>query len=766
MRSILYVLLFISSLNADQLRISSTQDWNAWSLPGDAMTVADGRMQPGFVRRDINAVADAAQFGGGIRGVGSNPTQARNLVDGDPNTYWSPDTTVGIENWWIEVDLGRVVSANRIELHFASAGAPLEFFKILTSDGEPFFNNANSVIPGTLRYNKSTSYSFNQERVITIEFEKKPLQYIRIETDRAQADLDIRLAELRVASIGDNVSLGVWERGGGVKIISEVGSTFGRELVESIGISNTLVDGDITTYWGTAHRGGSGAQPEQQFGQFELDLGALYWIDKVRMLGDGSGIAPGRGAGYHRGGTFNYLWYQFYVSDGSRSVDGSLRWDLMGELPSDPRNLQGIVHFEENFPLRKVRHVRLFFPMSDGIQAFNGRIGTTAEWQVFGVGHPAEAVATSPIYDLGSIQHITALHWDAEEPAGSRLEIRSRTGNELEEQYRFFDKNGKQVTQTRYDKLIPSFRGVVDTLRTTGPGWSTWSRPYSTAGQLFLSPAPRRYVQLELRFISEDPQASARLDEIAIEYNQPLAQSTRAEIFPFQALPGETSDFTYYLQSDFSPTSRGFDQIQLSSSAGLTFKSLRIDGETVDVQAETIDSGVLLTLAEPVRRTTQVEVDFQSTLYLNQTRFDAFLFNSELGQQVRQPVDPGNADERIDSEVVFVALPSDSRLFDHIELSSSVFTPNGDGIHDRLHILFDLLKVLDPRPVELTVFDLSGRRIATVSNERIAAGRIELEWDGRNEAGQLVAPGLYLINLRVFGDAFERAENRIISVAY
>ena len=133
---------------------------------------------------------------------------------------------------------------------------------------------------------------------------------------------------------------------------------------------------------------------------------------------------------------------------------------------------------------------------------------------------------------------------------------------------------------------------------------------------------------------------------------------------------------------------------------------------------------------------------------------------------MRQPVDPGNADERIDSEVVFVALPSDSRLFDHIELSSSVFTPNGDGIHDRLHILFDLLKVLDPRPVELTVFDLSGRRIATVSNERIAAGRIELEWDGRNEAGQLVAPGLYLINLRVFGDAFERAENRIISVAY
>ncbi|MFT5089309.1 MAG: hypothetical protein ACI8PG_003678 [Planctomycetota bacterium] len=766
MRPILYILLFVSTLAAEQLRISSSQDWNAWSLPGDAVSIEGGQLQPGFVRRDINAVEDALLFDGGIRDVGSNPQQAANFIDGDLSTYWSPDTTRGIDQWWIEVDLGRAVSANRIELHFADDGTPLEFFKILTSDGEPFFNNANSVIPGTLRYNKSTSYSFNQERIITIEFEKKPLQYIRIETDRSQANLDIRLSELRVNSIGDNISLGVWERGGGVKIVSEVGSTFGRELVESIGISNTLVDGDITTYWGTAHRGGSGAQPEQQFGQFELDLGALYWIDKVRMLGDGSGIAPGRGAGYHRGGTFNYLWYQFYVSDGSRSVDGSLRWDLMGELPSDPRNLQGIVHFEENFPLRKVRHVRLFFPMSDGVQAFNGRIGTTAEFQVFGLGHPAEAVATSPIYDLGSIQHITALHWDAEEPPGAHLEIRSRTGNELQEQYVFNDKNGKAVTQTRYDKLIPSFRGTVDTLRTTGPGWSTWSRPYNTTGEIFLSPAPRRFVQLELRFVSDDPQASALLDEINIEYNQPLAQSTRAEIFPFQALPGETSDFTYYLHSDFSPTSRGFDQIQLSSSAGLLFKALRINGETVEAQAEAIDSGVHLTLASPVRNSAQVEIDIQSTLYLNQTRFDGFLFNSELGQQVRQPVDQGDADDRIDSDVVFVALPSDDRLFNHIALSSPIFTPNDDGVHDQLQIFFDLLKVLEPRPVELTVFDLAGRRIATVSNERIAAGRIELVWDGRDETGSLVPPGMYLINLRVFGDAFERAENRLVSVAY
>ena len=147
---------------------------------------------------------------------------------------------------------------------------------------------------------------------------------------------------------------------------------------------------------------------------------------------------------------------------------------------------------------------------------------------------------------LQSVQHITALHWDVDAPPGARLEIRSRTGNALQETYVFYDKNGKEVTQKRYDKLIPSFRGAIDTLRTPGADWSTWSRPYDTSGQLFLSPAPRRYVQLELRFVSEKPLASAALNELRIEYNQPLAQTTRAEIFPPRSEPGQTGNFTYY----------------------------------------------------------------------------------------------------------------------------------------------------------------------------------------------------------------------------
>ncbi len=761
----LSTLILAVPLAGDQLRITSSSDWREWQLPGDAVDVDDGTLKPSFVRRDINAVTNARDFQkGGIRKVGSNPSDALNLIDGDYQTSWSPNPTDTIEDWWIEVDLGRVVSAHKIELHFAADSTPLEFFKILTSDGEPFFSNANSVLPGTLRYNKRWRYSFNAEYVLEIDYELNPLKNIRIEADLPTED--VRLTEIVVRSIGDNISLGIWDRGGSVEIISEATSTIGRTLVESTGISSTLVDGDITTYWGTVHRGGSGTQPEQQIGEFEIDLGALYWVDRVRMLGDDSGIAPGKGSGRHRAGVFNYLWYRFFTSDGSKAPDGSLNWELMGELPSNPRNLKDIRHFQELFPLRKVRHVRLIFPMSNGFEAFNGRVGTTAEWQIFGEGYPAEVKMRSPIYDLGSVQHVSAIDWTADTPVATLVEIRSRTGNLLDEQYIFQDKNGKQVTEKKYAKLIPSFKGAIDTIRTPGADWSNWSRAYETSGQVFLSPGPRRYVQLDARILSEAPYNAATFDDIILEFNNPLAQATAAEVFPNQAPPGKMSQFTYYLRSDIDASSRGFDQIQLTSTAGARFRAVRSASETLTATVEEIEHGFKIHLDTPVQRSTLVEIDFESTLYFNQTRFDAFLFNSGLSETVRQPVDSGDAETAISSNQVFVSLPNNQQLFSDLSLSSPVLTPNGDGISDHLQIEFDLLKVLSPRPVVIGVYDLSGRQIALISDAAATASRQRLAWDGRDTQGRTVAPGVYILRISVEGDALTRSESRLISVAY
>lgn len=751
-----------ASVQADQLRVSTDLDWSQWDLPGDALKLEGGTLKPTFVRRDLNAMSDAPKFGGGIRAVGTDEVHAFNLIDGDAATSWSPDPDDLLENWWIEVNLGRVVSARKIQLSFAEEGQPLEFFKVFTSDGEPFFNAARTNIPGTVRYNGLTRYSFNQERSIEIDFELKPLQYIRIQADRKSAD--VHLSELLVDSIGDNLSLGARQRGGDVEIINNLGHLSQRR--DSAENSTVIIDGDITTTWGLHFTGVADQTfPEERFGQFTVDLGAVFWVDRVRILGDATGINPGAGT-RSRDRAFNYLWYKLTGSDGSRSPDGSLLWTVLGERLPDKKNLKEVVRFEERFPLQKLRYFRLLFPMTDNLREVSGRIGTTAEIQIFGEGHPAEVLTRSPLYDLGNSMNISSIEWAADIPPASWLEIRTRTGNLLEEEYKFYDKDGKEVTQKRWEKLIPSFKGPIDTLRSPGADWSNWSRAYQVSGQTFLSPVPRRYVQLEVIFFSEDPFSAASLDELTLHFGPSLADSTQAEIFPAETVPGKRTHFTYFLRAVLTGSSQGFDQIMLTSEAEIDFKELRVEGEAVPVDIEEVEKGVKVTLDRPVRRSSLIEADFESTLFFNQTRFEAFLFNSRVDSTIRQQVDPGNASEEIESEGTSVSLPTDHPLIGNIALARSAFTPNGDGIGDRLHLGLNLFQVLTPRPLEVSIYDLSGRQVHLLSDRAITAGPVVLEWDGRDAAGQLLPPGLYILRIEIRGDAQTATDSRLIAVVY
>ena len=447
-------------------------------------------------------------------------------------------------------------------------------------------------------------------------------------------------------------------------------------------------------------------------------------------------------------------------SDGSLAPDGSLRWISLGELPESLRNRRDIVHFEERFPLTKLRYIQLLFGMTSGALS-----GTTAEFQVFGEGFPAALTALSPIFDLGGKKTISALDWRALVPPNTRLEIRSRTGNLLDEEYFFYDKNGKEVTARKYDKLIPSFRGRIDTVRTIGSDWSNWSPVYEVSGQGFLSPGPRQFAQIEVQLLSEDPFSAPALETLTLHFHPPLVQQTLAEIYPAEVEPGASQNFTYFLRTTATSANRGFDQILLSSSAAVRFRTLRINGEEASVQIEERDDGTLLVLDRTVRRSGLLEIDFESTLYLNQTRFDALLFNSSLEGQVQQ-VDAGDASEAVVSETVSVALPADPGLLDDLTISTQMLTPNGDGVGDQLALEFNLLKVLDPRTVRVAIFDLTGRRVHLLSEAEQVAGRVALEWDGRDHAGDLVAPGNYVLRVEISGDARTDQVSRIVSIAY
>ncbi len=762
-------------LGAQQLRYDSARDWSQWTLPlGAVDLLPEGTVAPTRIRKSSNAVTDLTRFGGGIRNAGSNLSSAENIIDGDLTSGWAPDPQDDPDQWFIEVNLGRAVSANSITLVFDTEAEPFELFDLLLSTGEPETDFIAAPIPGSLIYRVKERFKENERHRVTFEIDQiddTPIQYVRFEP--LLVTPGARLVEVEVEAIGDNIGLGLLERGGTIDININLANTESQPLGNAIG----LVDGDLYERWraGTASRG-----LDDILAHMILDLGAVYWIDQVRIIG-GVVVRSGFGGGittnhYISRRRWDFRFYEFMTSDGSIAPDGSRIYTkhFSGASPSSETS-KGLV--DQHFVLLPTRYVRIFWKFWDtscfslfapGENTAAGTIpgcaagGTTDEIQIFGEGYPQQVGFTSPLVDLGSGRNLNSVEWGGEIPPGTRVEIRTRTGNEVDEKYTFYDKNGKEVTESRYNKLIPSFRGAIDTSITPGGDWSPWSNIYSASGDPFQSPSPRRYMEMDVRLVSNSPDAAATLDYLAVNFTQPLARRAIGEITPQQAMPGEETEFTYYLRPE---DTIGFDRIAVESTSPARFIDVALNGTLLAAESDTTESGFIVHLPNRINRDELLELRFTSSVFLQSTRFDVFLQDSRQDAGVRQRVDPGDASALIESSTNVVSLPVSRALLANVQINAHAITPNGDDINDALRIDIDLVNVLEARPLSLHVYDLAGSAVYEHTLDGLA-GQQTLHWDGVNQHGARVAPGLYLLKINVRGDAGDESLQQLISVAY
>jgi len=59
----------------------------------------------------------------------------------------------------------------------------------------------------------------------------------------------------------------------------------------------------------------------------------------------------------------------------------------------------------------------------------------------------------------------------------------------------------------------------------------------------------------------------------------------------------------------------------------------------------------------------------------------------------------------------------------------------------------------DGASVEISVYDLAGRRMKTLASGFEAPGRHDVAWDGRDESGAHVRRGMYFIHIRIGAQA-------------
>ena len=758
-------ILYPHQTEADQIRFASRRDWQAWQLPGTVELSPQGVILPVKAQRDINATLNAQIFGGGIRHAGSNSRDAILVMDGDLATGWSPNPQDPAENWTVEVDLGRGVSARRIKLVFDPEGPAPELFALLLSTGEHAVDEVDNPIAGTVIYRTRERFKENTRHQITYELDQPfhtPIQYVRL--DLLTLAPGTRLLEVEVETLGDNMALGLLERGGDIEVVLDPLVT--QDLIP-LGNAKVLIDGDLFTKWFVRRT----IQAERDvFSHIILDLGATYFINKIKIIGGvvarpGGGITGGSGRVVDFFVTlrsFGFNFYEVLSSDGSLAPDGTLIWQkhYSGTASDQTKRVTGIATHE--FGLVPTRFIRVLWKSWEATNR-RGFRGFAEEFQVFGEGFPQNLEFSSHIIDLQNPKSLNALSWDADIPPGTRLEVRSRSGNEIESRLTYYDKNDKEVTERRYDKLIPSFKGRIDTLQVIGDDWSAWSKLYASSGQEFQSPSPRRFAQLQVRMVTDDPAAAVELNALEIAFNDPISQRAVSEIFPIQVVPGEEHEFQLFFRP-LSTKSNGFDRLFLEAPTNARFIGALLDGEPIEVATEPIESGFLVNFPRALGDDDLVELRFTARIFQQSTPFALFIQDSRSGDS-RQRVDSGDATDQVISSTNIVSLPVERDLLLNVVFNTTVLTPNGDGINDEITVLADVINILEPRLLRLRLYNLAGHLFAERS-QTVTAGTQRFAWDGRDQNNQRVAPGLYMLELYIEGDARQQRVQRAVAVFY
>ncbi|MBI2505011.1 MAG: hypothetical protein HYW07_17470 [Candidatus Latescibacteria bacterium] len=768
---ILLLLLGAGELAGEVLRIDQLSQWETWSFPRGAVELRqDGGLQLVRFGRSTDPMLDASSFEhktiqrglvrGGVR-VRSNPGAAALLADRDEGTWWQPDPAEGLDQGWIEVDLGRVVLLEQIRLVFPdTAGArPFRDFSVFVSEGATVSSDADlyrfTRVATTSRPNTERRLEYhlftldrgdrasgeNLETSDTLHF--MPVQYVRFVPH--QLNPQAALAELEMVAVGDNIGLGTFARGGGIRS----GDKFASQ-------APGLFDGTVDAFWNASAARAAEAHWRDGGQWFEWDLGAVFWLDRI-VLYTWDAVELGRSAFLAFSGQ---LGYEVSVSDGGRvafaegqdRIRGNFDYELLSLVDNQATPRRWI--FDHHFARRKVRY--LFYHHEFGADRYGFNM-----WEAFlyGQGYPAAIEMESDFIDLGSPKSFTSLDWEAELPPGTAVQLRTKTGDTLEQETLYFDKNGKQVTKERYDSLVKAARGPTEEVLREGADWSPWSENYVEPGEAFRSPSPRRYIRFQLSLSTADPAVTPLLRSLSLSFQEPLVRrGAVAEIFPREAQVGAWEEFSYRIRPEFSAGDRGFDGVRISIPSVAREVRVAIGGQEVEEVSWKAEGDTLgIIFPQPVRRDS-VEVRLVVRPLADPTFFAAFLTNA-AAPGIRQEVKPANRDAL---KVFLPGVAATDHLIAQVVVAPGIVTPNGDQVNDQVRLSFDLLKV-EAVP-QVRIYDLQGRVVKELAGQ---PGRAQVyEWNGRGEGGNLAPPGIYLCRVRVEAEIGAQTAEKLIRIAY
>ena len=816
-------------LEADRVAIDES-DWAEWEVAAGTVQFGPEGVRPHFIREQINAALDAPNFvygedvQGGVRAAGVHLAEAANVIDGQENTFWEPDLDAPLRDWWVEIDLGRLVWARKIVVQFAPEGMgdPFLQFKVLTSNGLPAFSQSKAIrfaqagrSEGLNKTQRVFEFDLKPSQEADADFVGDMFQFVQIVATASARGQGHEVSEARWNSLPEEergdvlyflressgvlrqidqaqhaelsesragpiqyyrrerprlAEVEVWTEGDNISLgaLSRGGLIGGTS---NTGTERLAVDGDYKTVW-TEQVGVSGGEHiDVEFDRELLfDLGTWFWISRAVISFDRENIAHG-----FTGAFPNYV---INLSNGQRNPDGSLAYvglSARETADQEPGRFSGLfphIFYQDNaFPLTKARYFKMDYRVLMVPSWANSGI---RELQLYGHGFLPQVTLQSAPMELGSDPRIlSSIHWAADAPPGTQVQFRTRTGNQLNEEIHYFTTAGKEVTEAKYRKLLSFQRGDSTVSVVPGTDWSAWSPFYSATAAPIASPSPRRYTIVEATLRSDDPGQAVLLRRLHIALDWPLASQVLGEVQPRQTQQrGERTTFTLSLQPQFQADNRGFDQVLMVLPPGAA-----VDLEEVVVGAERerygpeevtrIETGTdSLWVRLPVPVTEEegfVALQFSGVLYLASNAFAVQVGLGEGDERVWQRVDAGAG------RSLQVLTPLSGGLLGEVVASSNPFTPNGDGINDVVELVFPVFAVQGTKALVLEVYGLDGQRVRQMAPVVAhAAGVQRVTWDGRDDQGRLTPPGLYLcrVGVKVDAEGEQTMITKLVASAY
>lgn len=450
-------------------------------------------------------------------------------------------------------------------------------------------------------------------------------------------------------------------------------------------------------------------------------------------------------------------------------------------LRRELENLDTVVDFR--FPTRPLQWIA-FRPLNP---VANWEV---AEFQVFGEGHVPRAVYTTAVLDFGEPMAWGRIRWRGDLDPQARLTLRTRSGSDPDPDRYWVPTTipgvDREISRQEYERADIVSRTTTHDL----DHWSFWSAPYPweaglrdaswapqawTDGTPIRSPGPARYLQLQVVFESSPSQAP-RLQDLEVQFDRPSAARVVAEIWPLDASRTEATTFTYSVRPTLQD-GQGFDRLEVFTLTRVdTIRSARVDGAQIDAAraVQILPDRFLLSLPR-LRGAADsfklIEVEFDAHVVRYGTQFDGWVFASD-GGGVRQLVEAGDATVEFPGNSLGVRTGDlGESLLASVSATPNPFTPNGDGINDDVSLRFGVHELSAPRPLSIDIHALSGRRVRQLYRQTVVRGVTGDDiptpvWDGRDDAGRLVPPGVYLYRIRLDVDGSPQVRLGSLFVAY